>query len=71
MQPKTNPKASDKQPPSKLRNIVVAATIIVGVTIVWLGLMYFLLKIFAAGYVVLAWVIMILIAYFVLRNKNK
>lgn len=61
----------DKQPPSKLRNIIVATVIIVGVTVLWLGLMYGLLKIFAAGYVVLAWAIMIVIAYFVLKNKNK
>ena len=52
------------------RNIAVALLIIVGVTSVWMGFMFMVLKIFAAGYIVLAWVIFGGIAYLILRKKK-
>lgn len=63
---------ADKKPqPSLARNILVAAVIIVAVTAIWMSFMAMILKIFAAGYVVVAWLIFGGIAFLVLRNKNK
>ena len=60
---------SDKQP-SKFRNVFVATVIIVGVTIVWMLVMFGILKIFSAGYVVIAWLIFGSIAYLVLKRSK-
>jgi len=52
------------------RNIIVALLIIIGVTTIWMGFMFMVLKIFSAGYVVIAWLIFGGIAYLVLKNKK-
>lgn len=62
---------ADKKPqPGLARNIIVASLIIIGVTGVWLTFMFAILKIFAAGFVVVAWLIFGAVAYLVLRNKK-
>lgn len=62
---------ADKKQPSLARNILVAALIIIGVTAVWMTFMLAILKIFAAGFVIVAWLIFGGVAYLVLRGKKK
>ena len=57
--------------PIKFRNIIVASVIIVGVTAAWMLVMFGILKLFSAGYVVIAWLVFGGIAYLVLKRNQK
>lgn len=69
--PDPKPPVSDRPPASKLRIALIVTGIFVGVTAIWMIFMFGILKLFAAGYVVLAWLIIGGVAWLVLKRKKS